>query len=87
MKKIEYIQLLRSIKKLISNRMENPIHIDLGGVINIDIIDKTIVKLKTKNKTNSFNLNECDPNILIFIRAGLNNPHSVKHLQVSILDP
>lgn len=31
MTKAEYIQLLGSVKRLISNRRENPIHIDLGG--------------------------------------------------------
>lgn len=87
MTKSEYIQLLGSVKRLISNRRENPIHIDLGGVINIYITDKTRVKLKTKNRTESFNLEECNSNLLVFIRAGLNNPHYVKHLQISILDP
>lgn len=87
MTKAEYIQLLGSVKRLISNRRENPIHIDLGGVINIYITDKTRVKLKTKNRNKSFNLEECDSNLLIFIKSGLNNPHYVKHLKVSILDP
>lgn len=87
MTKAEYIQLLGSVKRLISNRRENPIHIDLGEVINIHITDKTRVKLKTKNRNKSFNLEECDSNLLIFIKAGLNNPHYVKHLQISILDP
>lgn len=87
MTKAEYIQLLGSVKRLISNRRENPIHIDLGGVINIYITDKTLVKLKTKNRTESFNLEECNSNLLVFIRAGLNNPHMLKHLKVSILDP
>lgn len=87
MTKAEYIQLLGSVKRLISNRRENPIHIDLGGVINIYITDKTQVKLKTKNRTESFNLEECNPNLLVFIRSGLNNPHVLKHLKVSILDP
>lgn len=87
MTKAEYIQLLGSVKRLISNRRENPIHIDLGGVINIYITDKTIVKLKTKNRNKSFNLEECDSNLLIFIKSGLNNPHYVKHIQISILDP
>ena len=87
MTKTEYIQLLGTVKRLISNRRENPIHIDLGGVINIYIIDRTRVKLKTKNRTKTFNLEECDSNLLVFIKAGLNNPHSVKHLQISILDP
>lgn len=82
-----YIQLLGSVKRLISNRRENPIHIDLGGVINIYITNKTKVKLKIKNSTKSFNLEECNSNLLVFIRAGLNNPHYVKHLQISILDP
>ena len=82
-----YIQLLGSVKRLISNRRENPIHIDLGGVINIYITNKTQVKLKTKNITESFNLGEVNSNLLVFIKAGLNNPHYVKHLQISILDP
>lgn len=87
MTKAEYIQLLGSVKRLISNRRENPIHIDLGGVINIYITDKTQVKLKTKNRTESFNLEECNSKLLVFIRSGLNNPHMLKHLKVSILDP
>lgn len=87
MTKAEYIQLLGSVKRLISNRRENPIHIDLGVVINIYITDKTRVKLKTKNRNKSFNLEECDSNLLIFIKSGLNNPHYVKHLQISLLDP
>lgn len=87
MTKAEYIQLLGSVKRLISNRRENPIHIYLGGVINIYIPDKTRVKLKTNNRNKSFNLEECDSNLLIFIKSGLNNPHYVKHLQISILDP
>lgn len=87
MTKAEYIQLLGSVKRLISNRKENPILINLGGVINIYITDKTQVKLKTKNRTESFNLGECNSNLLIFIKAGLNNPHMLKHLQISILDP
>lgn len=87
MTRAEYIQLLGSVKRLISNRRENPIHIDLGGVINIYITNKTQVKLKIKNSTKSFNLEECNSNLLVFIRAGLNNPHAVKHLQISILDP
>lgn len=82
-----YIQLLGSVKRLISNRRENPIHIDLGGVINIYITNKTRVKLKTKNRTKSLNLEECDSNLLVFIKNGLNNPFYVKHLQISILDP
>lgn len=69
MTKAEYIQLLGSVKSLISNRRENPIHIDLGGVINIYITDKTRVKLKTKNRNKSFNLEECDSNLLIFIKG------------------
>lgn len=87
MTKSEYIQLLGSVKRLISNRRENQIHIDLGGVINIYITDKTRVKLKTKNRTESFNLEECNSNLLVFIKAGLSNPHYVKRLQISILDP
>ena len=87
MTKAEQIQLLGSVKRLISNRRENPIHIDLGGVINIYITNKTRVKLKTKNRTKSLNLEECDSNLLVFIKNGLNNPLYVKHLQISILDP
>lgn len=87
MTKAGYIQLLGSVKRLISNRRENPIHIDLGGVINIYITNKTQVKLKTKNRTESFNLEECNSNLLVFIRSGLNNPHMLKHLKISILDP
>ena len=87
MTKAEQIQLLGSVKRLISNRRENPIHIDLGGVINIYITNKTRVKLKTKNRTKSLNLEECDSNLLVFIKNGLNNPFYVKHLQISILNP
>lgn len=87
MTKAEQIQLLGSVKRLISNRRENPIHIDLGGVINIYITNKTRVKLKTKNRTKSLNLEECDSNLLVFIKNGLNNPFYVKSLQISILDP
>ena len=45
MTKAEYIQLLVLVKKLISDRKENPIHINMGGIIHIYIIDKTRVKL------------------------------------------
>ena len=57
------------------------------GVIDIFITHKTQVKVKTVLKTEYFNLNRCDSNILVIIRAGLTNPSYVKHLEFTLIDP
>lgn len=87
MEQKEYQQLLNTVSKLIENRKEDPIYINFGGVVNIFITNKTKVKVKTIFKTASFNLNECDSNLLVTIRAGLTNPSYVKHLEVTLVNP
>ena len=83
----EYHQLLNTVSKLIENKKEDPIYINFGGVIDIFITHKTQVKVKTVLKTEYFNLNRCDSNILVIIRAGLTNPSYVKHLEFTLIDP
>lgn len=87
MEQKEYHSLLNTVSKLIENRKKNPIYINFGGVIDIFITNKTQVKVKTVLETEYFNLNKCDPNLLVIIRAGLTNPYDVKHLEVTLVDP
>lgn len=87
MEQKEYHQLLNTVSKLIDNKKENPIYINFGGVVDIFITNKTQVKVKTTLKTEYFNLNRCDSNLLVIIRAGLTNPSYVKHLEVTLIDP
>ena len=89
MKQTEYIQLLGTVKRLISTKKNNPIHINIGKVINIYIIkmNSTMVKVKTSFGTKTFELDKCDSNLLVMIRAGLQNPSFVRSLSIQVIDP
>lgn len=89
MKQAEYIQLLGTVKRLISTNKNNPIHINIGKVINIYILkmNTTMVKVKTRLGTKTFELDKCDSNLLVMIRAGLQNPSFVRSLSIQVIDP
>ena len=89
MKQTEYIQLLGTVKRLISTKKNNPIHINIGKVINIYILkmNSTMVKVKTHLGTKTFELDKCDSNILVMIRAGLRNPSFARSLPIQVIDP
>ena len=88
MKQAEYIQLLGTVKRLIATK-NNPIHINIGKVINIYIINmnSTMVKVKTSLGTKTFELDKCDSNLLVMIRAGLQNPSFARSLPIQVIDP
>lgn len=88
MKQTEYIQLLGTVKRLISTK-KNPIHINIGKVVNIYILkmNSTMVKVKTPLGTETFELDKCDSNLLVMIRAGLQNPSFARSLPISVIDP
>ena len=88
MKQAEYIQLLGTVKRLIATK-NNPIHINIGKVINIYILkmNSTMVKVKTSLGTETFELDKCDSNILVMIRAGLQNPSFARSLPIQVIDP
>ena len=50
-------------------------------------MNSTMVKVKTPIRTETFELDKCDSNLLVMIRAGLTNPNYVKHLEVTLIDP
>ena len=89
MKQAEYIQLLGTVKRLISTKKNNPIHINIGKVINIYILkmNSTMVKVKTSFGTKTFELDKCDSNLLVMIRAGLKNPSFARSLPIQVIDP
>lgn len=89
MKQAEYIHLLGTVKRLITTKKNNPIHINLGKVINIYILklSSITVKVKTPLGTNYFELDKCDPNLLVMIRAGLQNPSFARSLHITLIDP
>lgn len=89
MKQTEYIQLLGTVKRLITTKKNNPIHINIGKVINIYILkmNPTMVKVKTSFGTKTFELDKCDPNLLVMIRAGLQNPSFARSLPIQVIDP
>ena len=89
MKQAEYIQLLGTVKRLITTNKNNPIHINIGKVINIYILKMniTIVKVKTRFGTKTFELDKCDSNLLVMIRAGLQNPSFAISLPIQVIDP
>ena len=89
MKQAEYIQLLGTVKRLITTKKNNPIHINIGKVINIYIIkmNSTMVKVKTSFGTKTFELDKCDSNLLVMIRAGLQNPSFARSLPIQVIDP
>ena len=89
MKQTEYIQLLGTVKRLISTKKNNPIHINIGKVINIYILkmNSTMVKVKTRFGTKTFELDKCDSNLLVMIRAGLQNPSFARSLPIKVIDP
>lgn len=89
MKQTEYIQLLGTVKRLITTKKNNPIHINIGNVINIYILkmNSTIVKVKTSFGTKTFELDKCDSNLLVMIRAGLQNPSFAISLHIQVIDP
>ena len=89
MKQTEYIQLLGTVKRLITTKKNNPIHINIGKVINIYILKMniTMVKVKTSFGTKTFELDKCDSNLLVMIRAGLQNPSFVRSLPIQVIDP
>lgn len=89
MKQTEYIQLLGTVKILIATKKNNPIYINIGKVINIYILKMniTIVKVKTSFGTETFELDKCDSNLLVMIRAGLQNPSFTRSLSIQVIDP
>ena len=89
MKQTEYIQLLGTVKRLITTNKNNPIHINIGKVINIYILkmNSTMVKVKTHLGTKTFELDKCDSNLLVMIRAGLQNPSFARFLHIQVIDP
>ena len=89
MKQTEYIQLLGTVKILIATKKNNPIHINIGKVVNIYILkmNSTMVKVKTRFGTKTFELDKCDSNLLVVIRAGLQNPSFVRSLSIQVIDP
>lgn len=89
MKQAEYIQLLGTVKILIATKKNNPIHINIGKVINIYILkmNSTMVKVKTSFGTKTFELDKCDSNLLVMIRAGLQNPSFARSLPIQVIDP
>lgn len=89
MKQTEYIQLLGTVKRLISTKKNNPIHINIGNVLNIYILkmNSTMVKVKTRFGTKTFELDKCDSNLLVMIRAGLQNPSFAISLPIQVIDP
>ena len=89
MKQAEYIQLLGTVKRLIATNKNNPIHITIGKVINIYILkmNSTMVKVKTPLGTETLELDKCDSNLLVMIRAGLQNPSFVRSLSIQVIDP
>ena len=89
MKQAEYIQLLGTVKRLITTKKNNHIHINIGKVINIYIIkmNSTMVKVKTNLGTETLELDKCDSNLLVMIRAGLQNPSFARSLSIQVIDP
>lgn len=89
MKQAEYIQLLGTVKRLIVTKKNNPIHINIGKVINIYILkmNPIMVKVKTRFRTETFELDKCDSNLLVMIRAGLQNPSFARSLPIQVIDP
>lgn len=89
MKQTEYIQLLGTVKRLITTTKNNPIHINIGKVINIYILkmNTTMVKVKTSFGTKTFELDKCDSNLLVMIRSGLQNPSFARSLPIQVMDP
>ena len=89
MKQAEYIQLLGTVKRLIATKKNNPIHINIGKVINIYILkmNSTMVKVKTRFGTKTFELDKCDSNLLVMILAGLQNPSFARSLHIQVIDP
>lgn len=47
----------------------------------------TIVKVKTSFGTETFELDKCDSNLLVMIRAGLQNPSFTRSLSIQVIDP
>ena len=88
MKQAEYIQLLGTVKRLIATK-NKPIHINIGKVINIYILNmnSTMVKVKTRFGIKTFELDKCDSNLLVMIRAGLQNPIFARSLPIQVIDP
>ena len=89
MKQTEYIQLLGTVKRLITTKKNNPIHVNIGKVIDIYILkmSSTMVKIKTRLGTETFELDKCDSNLLVMIRAGLQNPGFARSLHIEVMDP
>lgn len=89
MKQTEYIQLFGTVKRLIATKKNNSIHINIGKVINIYILkmNSTMVKVKTRLGTETFELDKCDSNLLVMIRVGLQNPSFARSLPIQIIDP
>ena len=89
MKQTEYIQLLGTVKRLIATKKNNPIHINIGKVINIYILkmNSTMVKVKTSFGTKTFELDKLDSNLLLMIRTGLQNPSFARSLPIQVIDP
>lgn len=69
------------VKRLMKNHRENPIKLNIGNKIQIQISNRDLVTIHTEISTESFHLEECSNNILVFITLGLENPLAAKHLK------
>lgn len=50
-------------------------------------MNSTMVKVKTRLGTETFELDKCDSNLLVMIRAGLQNPSFARSLPIQVIDP
>ena len=69
------------VKRLMKNHRENPIKLNIGNKIHIQISIRNLVTIHTEINTESFPLDECSNNILVLITLGLENPIAAKHLK------
>lgn len=69
------------VKRLIKNHRENPIKLNIGNKIQIQISNGDLVTIHTEVSTESFHLEECSNNMLVFITLGLENPIAAKHMK------
>lgn len=69
------------VKRLMKNHRENPIKLNIGNKIHIQISNRDLVTIHTEISTESFHLDECNNNILVLITLGLENHLAAKHLK------
>lgn len=69
------------VKRLMKNHRENPIKLNIGNKIQIQISNRDLVTIHTEISTEKLHLEECSDNILILITLGLENPLAAKHIK------